>query len=56
MSDKKCENCKKDVWIFEVEIYDEEIQIEYYCNDCLANIFENDPTVIKSVKRIEETF
>lgn len=53
----KCESCLTDTWLYEGEFFEVEgISKEVYCNECLANIFQEDPTVIKSIRRIEDTF
>jgi len=53
----KCENCGVDIWLYKGEFLTEAgISVEIYCNDCLANIFKEDPTVIKSITRVEDSF
>jgi len=53
----KCESCLTDTWLYEGEFIEENgIVKEVYCNECLANIFKEDPTVIKSITRIEDSF
>lgn len=50
---KICEGCGEDTWVWEVKTDD---GVEYYCNECLANILTEDPTTLYSMKRVEDTF
>jgi len=53
---QKCEGCDDDpaaCFMFKVEINDNvEMKTEYYCSNCLSNLFEEIPELIMSVKAI----
>jgi len=52
---RKCLGCEvedKAIPMFKLTFYDEEFNGEIYCNECLANILNEDPHGIKTMEAI----